>query len=437
MAYRQYIGARYVPLYVGDWDSTRNYEPLSIVTDGNGNSYTSLKDVPAGTQLNNRDYWILTSSFSGAMDVLQRRMNEAESDISDLQNSVATLDGDITTLQTALGALDTKIDEVSTKRIVYIADSYGSRQNGAGKTVGTILSDFGVNIVDSQVVSGGSFHSTDSNKRWINYLSAYTGDKTKVTDVIFCGSINDCLYTLSDVTSSAISTIQAAKRLYPNAKIHVFPWGASFNGGELNTNSIGMLPEAYQSACNATGAIYAENARYILRNSELLESDKYHPNAAGVDFLAGKLYGYIVNNIVDVLHEIDCSLTLHEEGATITSFQAAPAKMRRHNGTVVFEFLTAAPSALDFRFPTASGVVNLGFAVDLNKTLISYPRNDNTGFYLLRGYGTRLTPDAVIDGADLNVKFTIDYCNIKFLGDVYGGNYNRFIGKQTTIVMMD
>ena len=66
MAYRQYIGARYVPLYAGHWDSTRNYEPLTIVDDANGNSYTSKKDVPAGTALSNTDYWVQTSSFSGA-----------------------------------------------------------------------------------------------------------------------------------------------------------------------------------------------------------------------------------------------------------------------------------------------------------------------------------------------------------------------------------
>lgn len=110
MAVRQYIGARYVPLYVGDWDATRNYEPLSIVTDANGNSFTSLKDVPAGTQLTNRNYWIQTSSFSGAVDQLTRRVNSIENDLDGVEFITpeqfgAVGDGisdDTTALQTAI-----------------------------------------------------------------------------------------------------------------------------------------------------------------------------------------------------------------------------------------------------------------------------------------------------------------------------------------------
>lgn len=92
MAVRQYIGARYVPLYAGDWDATKNYEPLTIVTDANSNSFTSLKDVPAGTALIDRDYWIQTSSFSGAVDTLTRRVSAAETEINDLGGRVTELE---------------------------------------------------------------------------------------------------------------------------------------------------------------------------------------------------------------------------------------------------------------------------------------------------------------------------------------------------------
>lgn len=88
MAVRQYIGARYVPLYAGDWDSTKNYEPLTIVTDANDNSFTSLKDVPAGTALTDRSYWIQTSSFSAAVDALNRRMGVVENDISNIETDL-------------------------------------------------------------------------------------------------------------------------------------------------------------------------------------------------------------------------------------------------------------------------------------------------------------------------------------------------------------
>ena len=41
---RQYVGARYVPVFANplEWSDTREYEPLTIVTY-QGNSYTSMQ----------------------------------------------------------------------------------------------------------------------------------------------------------------------------------------------------------------------------------------------------------------------------------------------------------------------------------------------------------------------------------------------------------
>lgn len=42
---KQYIGARYVPKFTGEWDAEYSYEPLCIVQVGN-NYYTSKIPVP-------------------------------------------------------------------------------------------------------------------------------------------------------------------------------------------------------------------------------------------------------------------------------------------------------------------------------------------------------------------------------------------------------
>lgn len=64
-----YIGARYVPKLVGEWDSTKEtaYEPLIIVTY-QGNSYTSRQYVPAGIDISNTEYWVLTGNFNGQIE---------------------------------------------------------------------------------------------------------------------------------------------------------------------------------------------------------------------------------------------------------------------------------------------------------------------------------------------------------------------------------
>lgn len=62
---RQYIGARYVPKFAEpvEWDSTRSYEALTIVTHNN-NSYTSKKNVSKGIDIENTEYWVLTGNYN-------------------------------------------------------------------------------------------------------------------------------------------------------------------------------------------------------------------------------------------------------------------------------------------------------------------------------------------------------------------------------------
>lgn len=80
-----YIGARYVPKLVGEWDSTKEtaYEPLIIVTY-QGDSYTSRQYVPAGIDISNTEYWVLTGNFNGqiesfrlALEALNNRVKNA------------------------------------------------------------------------------------------------------------------------------------------------------------------------------------------------------------------------------------------------------------------------------------------------------------------------------------------------------------------------
>ena len=66
---RQYIGARYVPLFAdpAEWDNTKTYEPLTIVLH-KGNSYTSRQYVPTGIDITNTDYWALTGNYNAQIE---------------------------------------------------------------------------------------------------------------------------------------------------------------------------------------------------------------------------------------------------------------------------------------------------------------------------------------------------------------------------------
>lgn len=66
---RQYVGARYVPVFANplEWSDTREYEPLTIVTY-QGNSYTSMQYVPTSIGIADTAYWALTGNFNAQVE---------------------------------------------------------------------------------------------------------------------------------------------------------------------------------------------------------------------------------------------------------------------------------------------------------------------------------------------------------------------------------
>lgn len=115
MSVREYIGARYVPLFMGDWDSTVNYEPLSIVSS-QGNSYTSRQYVPAGTLLTNNEYWALTGNYNAQIEQYRQEVTNLSSTVggyrADIDANAQAIEDEATTRETADTALGNRITEI-------------------------------------------------------------------------------------------------------------------------------------------------------------------------------------------------------------------------------------------------------------------------------------------------------------------------------------
>ena len=99
MSVREYIGARYVPLFADpiDWDSTKTYEPLTVVYN-QGSSYTSRQYVPAGIDISNDTYWARTGNYNAQIEqyrsevaTFDGRITTNETNITDLQNATTDL----------------------------------------------------------------------------------------------------------------------------------------------------------------------------------------------------------------------------------------------------------------------------------------------------------------------------------------------------------
>lgn len=84
MSVREYIGARYVPILMGEWDNTRTYEPLSIVMY-QGNSYTSRQFVPVGTAITNNDFWAATGNYNAQVEAYRQEVQNFDGRIDALE----------------------------------------------------------------------------------------------------------------------------------------------------------------------------------------------------------------------------------------------------------------------------------------------------------------------------------------------------------------
>lgn len=76
---REYIGARYVPKFMGNYDATQSYEALCVVDNGLGTSYISKIPTPPGTPLTDTVHWALYGASSGAIIHLQDQIDRLDS----------------------------------------------------------------------------------------------------------------------------------------------------------------------------------------------------------------------------------------------------------------------------------------------------------------------------------------------------------------------
>lgn len=226
MAVRQYIGARYVPKFMGTYDPTTDYEALSVVDNGMGTSYTSKKPTPAGTPLTDTDYWAVTGSLNGA--------------IIQLQNDVLQLQGDMTTL-------DAKVDSVK-----------------ANPTVADLIANTA--LVDGDVAYTGGFYAAgDGGEGTYLITSAGTPDNMFVfamsnglyANLIYGDDLNILqIGAHKDGLTDDTAIIQAA---FDNARHIIIPEGEFQITGTLYPANGTVISGVYDTFDRARSVIKTSN----------------------------------------------------------------------------------------------------------------------------------------------------------------------------------
>ena len=161
MATTQYIGARYVPIIVGEWDKTRTYEPLMVVTY-QGASYTSRQYVPAGIEITNESYWVLSANYNAQVEAYRKEVKQFDDRINATETSNTTQDAQLA--GTSDSGLKTLIDANTSTNATHTSQLAGTANSGL-KTL--------IEEKPYVIVLGDSWSSTDVNNLWVNQITDY------------------------------------------------------------------------------------------------------------------------------------------------------------------------------------------------------------------------------------------------------------------------
>lgn len=73
------------------WDESTSYEYLTLVASTDfGQGYVSKRDVPSGTPLTDKDYWIPVAQYNAQLAQIQQSVAQQQEELADLANSVDT-----------------------------------------------------------------------------------------------------------------------------------------------------------------------------------------------------------------------------------------------------------------------------------------------------------------------------------------------------------
>lgn len=300
MAIRQYIGARYVPRFMGLYDATQIYEALDVVDNGSGTSYIARKIVPAGTPLTDTDYWFVYGASSGAILDLQSRMTDAENDIDNLETGLGNTQGAVTALQTRVGNLE--------KHLLVIGNSYVQR-NCADQLEGLFKSY-------KEYTYGGSGFSihAGNNTTYEDLLDTAIADddldNNIITDIIFVSAFGDS-WALNEYGASAyastlsltladIATKIAAS--FPNCKRTMVTLAESRNRkfySEADYKSVYNVHKLFKRYIPLHSMEYLgwTGWNIMYADDSYFETDDIHPTAAGAKIIGQEIVNAYFGNL--------------------------------------------------------------------------------------------------------------------------------------------
>lgn len=188
-----YVGFRYIPLFCGEWDNSKGYEALSVVTH-NGGGYTSNKPVPAGIEpgTDNGEYWAYTYRAGGEASAI---------DWDNVQNKPSTYPTTWEKVDGKPNVFPTTWENVSGKPTSF-PTTWGNVE-GKPQTFPPSKHTHEISQIDGLTDELESI--SDSLTSINNTLNSYDGEFSALEEELT--SINNAVSTLSTILSTLETTV--------------------------------------------------------------------------------------------------------------------------------------------------------------------------------------------------------------------------------------
>lgn len=294
-----YVGMRYVPLFDGDWDAKKDYEPLTVVNI-EGNSYTSKTFVPAGVSpVGNPEYWAETGNYNAQIEAYRQEVLTFNDRIEANTALIDTLN-------------KTKTTNIFSGYVLLVGDSYAEGYTPDGsveswaiklkKKIGT-----GDNIKIAYKGGDGFYNAIETNRyKYLleTLISNNAIEPDNVTLIICGGGYNDS----SDTNAEDYDILTEYLSTFKNAKTFCLYIG--YGKSQSSYDRINV-PIKLSSSCSKNGVIFSDCSQ-VLRGDfkSKFSSDNIHPSEYGQTLIANKMFEVITNG--------DCS----KNGVPFHSFDA-------------------------------------------------------------------------------------------------------------------
>lgn len=281
---RQYVGARYVPVFANplEWSDTREYEPLTIVTY-QGNSYTSMQYVPTSIGIADTAYWALTGNFNAQVEAYRAEVRAFDDRINAnaaaISANAAAINANTAAIDANTAAIAQEKTDRTTNVMLAFGDSFGVGDISQGPVWCEITANkLQVTELHNYCVGGATFNTTKEKNFFVQVDKAIS-EITNPEYVKYVGIVGGTNDGSNPIANAIVSLVDKINSAFPNAVI-----GIGLNASKQDILSYGAKQKRI-AALNLNGnfatPVFIDSVVYTQLANGCMMNDNIHPTAKG------------------------------------------------------------------------------------------------------------------------------------------------------------